>query len=360
MVKGGQNRRLLGALALAGATTLLVGFNAAPLPAFVPPIITPPLAPALTLTPAARVARTGLPVGELCLGSPPCEDPRRVWVDYAAVPATGRLGGEWVTYDLAEVTRPIDRRALAQESELSIAVRTVVSEVGADRLLTNRYGVLEAIGILFTLDNRLDPAAYNPEDRDGAPVFPGLEGSLSSCANPNQYNGNGTWRALNPRRRYAPAVLDAAVDIAVIAWWLQDNGYVDDFTDGATNYVHRCGGAAYGLTTHHCDRHMGRPERDVPGAEPHTGPVVFRAPARWLPGRGYYALHESVRVEFDPWWSELGARTSEPPDTLTPGPRRFGPDAAMGADAQLASLAEAVGPPQDAAALAVLRASWVR
>jgi hypothetical protein len=284
---------------------------------------------------------------------------REVWVDYGAAGLGAGLGGEWVSYDLEEITRAIPAYALKAESELSIAVRTIVSEVGADRLLANRYGLIEAIGILYTLDNRLDSIAYNPDARDDAPVFPGcgVEGTLASCANAEQYGGNGTWRALAPRARYAPAVLDAAVEVAVTAWWLQDSGLVADFTQGATNYVHRCGGSAYGLTTHHCDAHLGRPERDVPGAEAHTGPLVFRAPAHWLRERGYYALHESVRIHYDPWWGPPAAGSEE---HLVIAPPRFVPDGALAAGRELARVAAVQGPVEDPDALAVLTASWLR
>lgn len=244
------------------------------------------------------------------LGARPCEDltpcasAREVFVDYEALDVPARLGGEWLTYDLNAVTRPVTEPDLLTEPELSLAVRLILSEVGADRLLANRYGLLEAVGILYTVDNRLDATVYNPEGRARAPTFPGCgpDGSFATCINAQQYLGMATWRALDPGSRYDPGVLEAATDLAVVAWWLQESGLVPDFTQGATNYTHRCGDAGYGLTTHHCDRHMGRPRGDVPGANPFTGPLVFRTPEVFLDRRGHYSLYVSRWVDYVPWW----------------------------------------------------------
>jgi len=233
-----------------------------------------------------------------------CSDVREVYVDYDALGIPQMSGGEWISYDYSEVVSPLGFSDLRGESELSLAVRLLISEVGADRLLMNRYGLLEAVGILYTVDNRLDPSAYNPESYAEAPIFPGCgpNGSFYECINAEQYLGMSTWRALTPERHYKPEVLESAVDVAVVAWWLQQHRWIEDFTDGATNYVHRCGATAYGLTTHHCDAHIGNPARDVPGANPFTGPIVFKAPTVFLQRKGFYGLHESRRIEFDPWW----------------------------------------------------------
>lgn len=241
------------------------------------------------------------------------EDPgREVFVDLDALDLPGQRGGVWIRYDFDEVTRPLTPKELASEPEISLAVRLVVSEVGADRLIVNTFGVAEAIGILYTVDNRLDPTVFNVVDEPTAPTFPGcgVAGSFAACANAGQYLGMGTWRALTPQLRYDADVLEAAVDLAVVAWWLQEQGLVDDFTEGATNYVHRCGGAAYGLPTMRCDAHIGNPARDdVAGADPHTGPIVFRAPATWNPRRGVYEIAESRRLDYRPWFvvEEWGA-----------------------------------------------------
>jgi hypothetical protein len=247
----------------------------------------------------------GLLVADPCGGAGPCLSERQVFVDYGALGIEGMAGGEWISYDYDEVTRPVTAQELPDESEISLAVRLIVSEVGADRLLVNRYALLESIGILYSVDNRLDRKVANPQDRAEAPDFPGCGegGTFGSCANPQQYLGMATWRALNPTLRYDDAVLEEAVDVAVLAWWLQEHGYVGDFTEGATNYVHRCGGAAYGMTTWHCDAHVGNTRRDdVPGANPFTGPIVFKAPTVYQDGRGFYGLYESRRLEYDPWW----------------------------------------------------------
>ncbi len=290
-----------------------------------------------------------------------CADRREVYIDYDALGVEGIHGGEWVSYDYSEVVGAITAPELATESEISLAVRLLISEIGADRLLMNRFGLLEAVGILYTVDNRLDPLAYNPESEGNAPTFPGCApgDNFYTCANAQQYLGMATWRALSPERHYDPTVLEQAADVAVAAWWLQEHGWIEDFTEGATNYVHRCGAAAYGLTTHHCDAHIGNPARDVRGANPFTGPIVFKAPTVFLNRKGFYGLYESRRIEFDPWWDVEGLDgdglvdadaeavlwESETPEFLPSG--RFpGPDP-LAADAGLRALIEAWGAPQD-------------
>jgi hypothetical protein len=274
-----------------------------------------------------------------CLGGAECLERRELWIDLDELGIGG--GSEWIAYDVHELTRPIRSSWLRIESELSVAVRLVISEVGADRLVVSRYGLLEALGVLATVRNRRDPAVYNPENIEQAPVFPGcgLGASFNACANAAQYNGMETWRALDPTRHYPPDVLQAAVDLAVVAWWIHDAELLEDFTGGATNYVHRCGGAAYGLSTHHCDAHMGRPERDVRGAEPSTGPLLLKAPGRWLAHRGFYALYESRRVEYDPWWVHDGA-------SLQRRSSAFSARDPVGVGS-LGALVEALGPPSD-------------
>lgn len=288
-----------------------------------------------------------------CSRSDGCPDRREVFVDTARFGLPGQPGGVWLSYDFDAVTRALTPAELLAEDELSLAVRLILSEVGADRLMANRFGALEAIGILYTVDNRLEPEVYDPLDIASAPVFEGCgrAGSFASCANPEQYLGMSTWRALNPRSRYRPALLEAAVDRAVLAWWLQEHRLVEDFTLGATNYVHRCGGAAYGLTTHHCDGHLGRPRGDVQGADPHTGPTVFRAPAAFLQRRGYYSLYESVHVDYAPWWDAQEAEAwraalADPAGPPAPPPLGQGalPD---DHDPALDGVADAFGPPDD-------------
>lgn len=226
-------------------------------------------------------------------------DERWVFVDYDAIPGAGR-GGEWLAYDQYEVTRAVRHEELVTESELSSAVRLVLSEVGADRLLESRYGLIEAVAVLYTVSNRRDPAWQNPLNHPEAPDFPGcgVDGTFQTCANADQYLGMSSWRALEPASRYPAEMLGAATDVAVAAWWLHANRRMDDPTGGATFYVHRCGGAAYGLKTWHCDAHLGFPRHDVPGANPHTGPIVFRALGPWLPRKGRYEPVEAMQLDY--------------------------------------------------------------
>lgn len=278
-----------------------------------------------------------------------CPSARDVFVDYDALGVEQPSGGEWLTYSLDAVTRPVDYANLADEPELSLAVRLILSEVGADRLLSNRYGLLEAVGILYTVDNRLDQAAYNPEARARAPVFPGCgpDGDFASCINAQQYLGMSTWRALDPGSRYEQGLLEAATDVAVVAWWLQENRLIPDFTQGATNYTHRCGATAYGMTTHHCDRHMGRPRDDVKGANPFTGPLVFRTPEVFHERKGFYSLYVSRWVDFDPWWSSARPGEDERAEIRA--------EAGLDPDLAVTGLARGIGFARDASVIERLR-----
>ena len=58
------------------------------------------------------------------------------------------------------------------------------------------------------------------------------------------------------------------------------------------------GGAAYGESTRYCDGADEIP--DLPGADPVTGPALFRGPGDFLPGRGYYSGVEYARVDYVP------------------------------------------------------------
>ncbi|MEL6344391.1 MAG: hypothetical protein AAFV53_14835 [Myxococcota bacterium] len=229
-----------------------------------------------------------------------CGDIRRVWLDLSDL---GEPGGVWLHYDFDEVTRKLRRSEMKFESELSLAVRLIISEVGADRMVASQHSLMESIGILYTVDNRLDPAVYNPLGHPRAPIFPGCgqSGSFYSCANAQQYLGMATWRAYNPRRHYTDEMLSSATDLAVMAWYLQERRLIADPTGGSTSYVHRCGGAAYGRSTPHCDGHLGRPWGDIPGADPHTGPILFKAPTRWLRHRGHYRYEPTKFIDYEPW-----------------------------------------------------------
>lgn len=298
-----------------------------------------------------------------------CGDAREVWVDLDAL-GVG-TGGVWLRYDWREVTGPVQPRDFQHESELSLAVRLLVSEIGADRLLMNRYAIGEGVGILYTVDNRLDPLVYNVVDEPTAPVFPGcgVEGAFWSCANGQQYLGMATWRASDPTSRYPAALLEPAVDVAVLTWWLEDNRLVADFTDGATNYVHRCGGAAYGLPTYRCDAHIGNPSRDdVPGANPYTGPIVFCGPSVWSARRGVYEIDEVRRLEYDAWWkvsewTDFGDALADAAEDADERDLPLGASvvsdgialsSAIAATDEVASLATGLGPTMDRDALAGL------
>ena len=254
---------------------------------------------------------------------------RTIKVDLA--PFYGKPAPEFVSYDLDRAIAPLKMEDYGDQPEWVLAVRLLLSEVGPDRLVHNHYGVLEAIGILQTVHNRLDPATWNPDGIRGVVPWPGCgpDGTFNSCANPDQYYGLRYPRALDPKEATRlEAELLQAVDLAVEAWWLTSSDVLGDITGGATSFVHRCGGEAYGEETRFCD---GRgPTPDIKGAEASTGPATFKGPVTFLPKRGRYELDVTRFIDFDltqrkpiasEWatylWEE--ASTTAPADTDSSG-----------------------------------------
>jgi hypothetical protein len=230
-----------------------------------------------------RIAVADLP----CVGA--CAGERRF------VPPIGGYD-ETVAYDYGEVTRTIAPAELAKESDLSISVRLLLGEVGPSRLVESAGGLDEALAILDSIANRRDPAAYNPDGRARFKGYPGCgrDETFATCANPDQYLGLRAKRALAPTAHIDPDLLEAAVDRAVLAYWLIETGVARGAAKGATSFVHRCGGAAYGLSTDHCDG-VGD---DVPGAEPNKGPLVMRGPGRFLRHLGHYSLVDRSVIDY--------------------------------------------------------------
>lgn len=201
--------------------------------------------------------------------SAPGTTPRRVLVD--AAPFTGRSDAEQVVYDLDAVLRPVSVRGLRSLPDWAVGVRLVLSEVGADRVVQSRYGLLEAIGVLETVTNRMDPLAYNPATIKGYRTFKGCGGGdFAACADPNQYYGLRTARALNPSSAYSERLLLEAIDVVVQAWWMHDTHIVSDVTRGATSFRHP----------------------DGP-----FGAIVFSGPRTWV--RGHYELSVSRRIAYN-------------------------------------------------------------
>jgi hypothetical protein len=230
-----------------------------------------------------RIAVESLP----CVGA--CEGERRF------VPPIGSHD-QTVAYDYDEVTRTITPAQLAKESEVSIAVRLLLGEVGPSRLVESEHGFDEALAILDSIANRRDPAAYNPDGRARFAGYPGCgpDGTFATCANPDQYLGLQGKRALAPTRRIRPDLLEAAVDRAVLAFWLVETGEARGASNGATSFIHRCGGIAYGLSTDNCDG-VGD---DVAGAEPTKGPLVMRGPGKFLARLGHYNLVDRATIDY--------------------------------------------------------------
>ena len=233
--------------------------------------------------------------------------PRNLQVTLDRLPFGELTGSRLLDYNPNELLRSVSSSELPTIEEASVAVRLIISEVGADRLIDNQHGLEEALAILHTIGNRLTPSVYDPDNANINPYEGcGPSGSIGTCANPDQYLGMATRRALKPLSAYSRETIIEATDIAYLAWVLYDTGAVPDFTGGATVYVHRCGGAAYGQTTYHCDGSDSRGIIDTPGANPHTGPMVLSAPlssanggAQYLESNGYYNIRRSHHVDYE-------------------------------------------------------------
>jgi hypothetical protein len=233
--------------------------------------------------------------------------PRNIQITLDRLPFGDLNGTLFLEYDPSELLRHVSASELPTIEEASVAVRLIISEVGADRLIDNQHGLEEALAILHTIGNRLKPSAFDPDSANITPYEGcGPTGSIGTCANPDQYLGMATLRALKPLNAYTRETILEATDIAYLAWVLYDTGAIDDFTGGATVYVHRCGGTAYGRTTYHCDGSDSRGIIDTPGANPHTGPMVLSAPlssanggAEYLQSNGYYNIRRSHHVDYE-------------------------------------------------------------
>lgn len=204
-------------------------------------------------------------------------------------------------YDERAALRPLEVAEYATEPAWVVAVRLLLSEVGPDRLVGSEHGLVEAVGVLQTVRNRLDPDVSNPDGVPGLRPWPGcgVGGTFQSCANPDEYRGLAQRRARAPERSFAdPELLREATDVAVAAWWLAFRADAPDVTRGATSFAHRCGGAAYGRSVSACDGSPDTP--DVPGASPTTGPIAFRGPGGFDAARGFYRLTTLATLDYAP------------------------------------------------------------
>jgi|GEM_PF-6996408 len=246
------------------------------------------------------------------------EDLRTIEVSLDQLPIGNLNGKQILSYSPYEMLQSVRPSELIELDEASVALRLIISEVGADRLVNSQYGLEEALAILHTVGNRLIPAVFDPDNDNITPYEGcGSQGSFGACANPDQYLGMSTRRALKPLRQYNRDTILEAADIAFLAWSLYSSGDIPDFTGGATVYVHRCGGAAYGQTTYHCDGTDDRGISDTPGANPHTGPMILSAPlsianggGEYLNNHGFYNIQRSYLIDYqrttsDPLWLSL-------------------------------------------------------
>lgn len=219
----------------------------------------------------------------LCGGDPACLRGRWMPADLASLRALApELGGAldtlapgpaWVRYDLGALSRPLGRAELGREGPDSVAFRLLASELGPLRLQHGAEGLREAVAVLQVVQNRL------AHGRTAARPYPGCgpEDSFVRCASSEEFVGMGRPAALRPAQGLSPQGLQALADRAMLAWVLVQRGLPDQ-TGGATEFLHRCGGKAYGQPTTACDE----PSEWAQGADPLRGPLVLRAPT----GRG--------------------------------------------------------------------------
>jgi len=230
------------------------------------------------------------------------------------------MSGEiWVEYDYEEVTRSISVEELANESEQSVAVRLIISEVGADRINDNQNGIWEGVGILWTVENREAYLGMNPDELirlglrpDQRPTWGDrIPEFMNIVTAPGQYLGIYSDRALTPVTEYSylsSASFQQSVDITVVAHKIQSSGVTGDITHGAIDlekpgaieYRHRCGPPshdAYGDYTTKCDE----PEEIMRGADPHKGPLVFLGLGTFNEEVGGYNVKETgVIIDYVP------------------------------------------------------------
>jgi hypothetical protein len=253
----------------------------------------------LVMGPVARAADGGAAAGEPVLVGPSgaARNVRSVTLDLE--PFTGESRTRTLRYDVDAASAPLSVGDYPGQPSWVVAARLVLAEVGPGRLLHSENGVVEAVGVLQTLRNRLEPSVWNPEGVPGVRPWPGCgpSGTFHTCADVDQYRGLTQALALRPASVVRdPGDRARALDVAVAAWWLVFRADVPDVTGGATGFVHRCGGTAYGAPRSACD---GVPAADgtpdVRGAAASTGPVWFRGPGAFLPREGRYATR-TLRV----------------------------------------------------------------
>lgn len=220
--------------------------------------------------------------------------PREVFVDTSGF--TGVPGGDTVVYDLDLVVSAIRMNQIDDLPPWAVASRLLLAEVG-DRVVRSRYGMVEAVGVVQSIQNRLDRGVWNPDGVSGIRPWPGCGGGdFHACVNEQQYLGLSMPHSLTPLNGVRDRTrLYELVDAVVSAWWIAENGYVDDVTDGGTAFMHRCGGATYGKARSFCD---GR--GDPVGAQANSGPIVFRGAGEYSRRLGRYELIVTRTIDFVP------------------------------------------------------------
>lgn len=242
----------------------------------------------------------------ICGADPACLRQRFLRIDAASIEAIApdlglvELPGAALRplypYDLRRFSSAITPTRLGHQPDEVLAVRLVLSEVGPDRLLHSRYGLREAVAVLQTVMNRLNPRRVNPMELPGMADYPGCgaEGRFARCVNAQQFHGLLTAQALRPAEVIPEAALGPAIDRALLAWLIVRAEAIPDLTGGATRFAHRCGGRVYGAPASRCDT----PEEWRGGASALTGPLVLLAPSGLGPG-GVYRHRVSAQIHFE-------------------------------------------------------------
>jgi hypothetical protein len=207
-----------------------------------------------------------------------------------------------ITYPYEDYLESISETEWSTLSQDEVGFRLVLGEVRAERLLKNRYALAEGVGITYTVQNRLNPDVYDPEEK-GVQTYAGCgpEGDFASCATGQrqdgyyEYNVMGALPALNPRSvldpnsvvynpffsTYGEEKFAEAADVAYAAYYLAANQIVPDPTGSAIEYMH----------------------------ESSIGSAVFFAPGEFLSDLGVYFRDESKRISY----TEMPIGWNQPP-----------------------------------------------
>jgi len=162
----------------------------------------------------------------------------------------GPLVGRSMFEDITQPLESWDEAGDLVNPKQSVAARLLLSEMG-ERLVTNANWKEEAVGILWTIQNRVAWMEQVAQGTDGyESTFDGCNRGFVSCATAdNQYATTTTTRGIDPLFQepskpgkvdsyYGPGQAKLAVAHAAIAASLFVSGKTVDSTQGATYFSH--------------------------------------------------------------------------------------------------------------------------